>query len=389
MADQSTTGPLRVGFVTHYWLPHLGGIEVLAHDQAKRLADMGWNVTVFTSRLAGEQSETFDGAVRVRRFNCANLFESRFSIPVPLVAPAMLWALLQEGSELDLIVAHGHVYIGSVYAAFASRRLRVPLVVIQHSPFVHYGRLLDQIERVIDRTIGRAVLERAARVISVSDFTMRFVESVAPHANVARIYPGVDLERFHPTGYTRDAERPLFVTVRRLVPRSGIDVLIRAWIDSGLGRYADLAIVGDGPLRTALTEMARSDPSIVFLGRLSDDDLPDLYATADVFVLPTVSGEGYGLALAEALASGLPAIVTDDGAPRELIEHEVTGLVAPPGNAPMLGERMMLLAKDSDRRRMLTKNVLAGRWRLDRADSVARVESVLRQVIGSRAGNGH
>lgn len=375
--------PLRVGIVTHYWLPHIGGIEVLAHDQANRLAEMGWSVTVFTSRLAGEQAETFDGAVRVRRFSCTNLLESRLSVPVPLVSPAMLRALLRAGSDLDLILAHGHIYIGSLYAALASRRLGVPLVVMQHSPFVHYGRLLDQIESLTDRTLGRAVLERAAKVISVSDFTMSFIESVAPRANVTRIYPGVALDKFNAARHLRDKERPLFVTVRRLVPRSGIDVLLRAWIDNGLGRCADLAIAGDGALKTALTRMVGSDPSIRFLGRLSDDDLPKFYAEADVFVLPTVSGEGYGLALAEALASGLPAIVTNDGAPRELVEHRVTGLVVSPGDASMLAEHMMLLATDGNLRTTLTKNVLAGRGSLDRAESVAMVDTELRQVIGS------
>lgn len=384
MAEPSMEGPRRIAIVTHYWLPHLGGIEILARDQAELLAAKGWKVAVFTSRLARDQAVSVHDDVRIRRFSCVNFLEARCSLPVPLVSPALLWALLKEGNDLDLIVAHGHVYPSSLYAALAARRLGIPLVVVQHSPFVHYGRLLDRIERLMDRTIGRAVLEHATQVIAVSDFTRRFVQSVAPLANVTRIYPGIDLDKYQPVGHRRNPKRPLFITVRRLVPRSGIDVLVRAWLGNGLGGHADLAIGGEGPLRTALTETARPDPTITFMGRLSDGDLLALYARADVFVLPTVSGEGYGLALAEALASGLPAIVTDDGAPRELIEHGVTGLVVPAGDASMLARQMLLLAADEDLRATLTKNVLAGRLNLDRTESITRLEKLLIQAIQSR-----
>ncbi len=385
MANRSRGQPPSVGIVTHYWPPHIGGIEVLARDQAERLANMGWNVTVFTSRLKGDQADTFDASVRIKRFSCKNFLESWRSVPVPLVSPTMLRALLQAGDDLDLIVAHGHVYPSSLYAAVASRLLGIPLVIVQHNPFVHYGSLLDKIESVTDRTVGRAVLEHATAVIAVSDFTMQFVQSIAPRANVTRIYPGIDLEKFQLPARPPNRKRPLFITVRRLVPRSGIDVLVHAWVEHGVGRRADLAIAGDGPLRSRLSEMSRSDPSIKFVGRLSDNDLLEFYALADVFVLPTVSGEGYGLALAEALASGLPAIVTDDGAPRELIEHGVTGLVTRPGDASQLAHQMLALAADEKLRATLTRNICAERLRLDRGESISRLQELFTEVIASRA----
>jgi D-inositol-3-phosphate glycosyltransferase len=380
------TNRLRVGIVTHYWLPHMGGIEVLARDQAHRLADHGWDVTVFTSRLRGDQAVCSEGAVRIRRFPCVNVLESRFHVPVPLMTPTMLKRLAQAARDLDVLIAHGHVYVGSLYAALASRLVGVPLVIVQHNPFVDYGPILNKIEALADKTLGRAVLESATRVIAVSDFTKRFVESIAPRAEVTRIHPGVDLERFFIAKEIKDGARPLFVTVRRLVPRSGVEVLIRAWVEGGLGGYADLAIAGDGPLKAALLAAARSDPSIRLVGRLSDNELAKLYQRADVFVLPTISGEGYGLALAEALASGVPAIVTDDGAPRELIEHRVDGVVVPAGDASTLAEQMILLASDGGFRATLTKNVLAGRARLDRTRSVAQMEALLRRVISTKSG---
>lgn len=381
------SGSPRALVVTHYWMPHLGGIEVLARDQAHRLAEMGWDVTVLTSRLGTDRSRLADGPVTVRRFSCSNVLESRLNVPVPVMSPTMLAALLRSAGDFDVVVAHGHVYLGSCYAALAAGRTRTPLVVIQHSPFVQYGLpTLNAVERAADRTAGRWVLQRADQVVAVSDFTGEFVRDIAPRARVATIHPGVDLERFHPgetmTG-TRD--RPLFVTVRRLVPRMGVEVLIKAWIDEGLGRHADLAVVGDGALREDLTRMARHDRSISFVGRLSDEELPGFYRSADAFVLPTVSGEGYGLALAEALASGLPAIVTDDGGPKELIDPDHNGILVPPGDVVALGRALREMATDRALRDRLSSNARAGRGLLDRAASVLRLSDVLRDVVERRA----
>jgi D-inositol-3-phosphate glycosyltransferase len=382
MGHPAIDRPLRVGIVTHYWLPHMGGIEVMARDQAHALSGRGWDVTVFTSRLRRDPSEDFEGAVRIRRFRCANILETRLGVPVPLMSPSMLHALGRAARNLDVLVAHGHVYIGSVYAALVSRALRVPLVVVQSNPFVAYANpVLSSLEAQIDRTLGRIVLDGATKVIAISDFTRKFVESIAPGADVIRIYPGVELDRFFPVDQLPGRKRPLFLTVRRLVPRNGVEVLIHAWTSGDLRRYADLAVVGDGPLRAELQDVAHADASIRFMGRLSDAELPEIYRSADVFVLPTVSGEGYGLALAEALASGLPAIVTDDGAPRELVEHLENGLIVPPDDASTLAKQMKLVAVDAVLRKSLTECARTSRVEFDRQQAIGLLDTTLRQQV--------
>lgn len=371
----------RMIIVTHYWLPHLGGIEVLARDQATRLVHRGWDVSVFTSQLDTDAPVGMDESVQVKRFRCTNILESRFNVPVPLMAPAMLRALLSSAAKTDVIVAHGHVYVGSLYAAITAHLKSVPLVVVQHNPFVDYPRVaLNALESIADRSIGRAVLERASKVVAVSDFTKAFVERIAPKADVTRIYPGVDTERFFPGQKESGSRRPLFVTVRRLVPRNGVDLLIRAWVSGQLGRHADLAVVGEGPLRDRLIDTAQNDSSIRFLGRLADHALPDFYRNSDVFVLPTVSGEGYGLALAEALASGLPAIVSDDGGPRELVQDGVSGLLVRAGDLAALEAALTKMASDTQLRTRLAEGANSAGARLDRERSIIQLDALLRRV---------
>src|SRR5262249_3318752 len=72
-------------------------------------------------------------------------------------------------------------------------------------------------------------------------------------------------------------------------------------------------------------------PNVHLAGFIPDEDLPDYYRAADVFVLPTRTAEGFGLVLMEAAASGVAAIATDSGAPREIIDDGSTGLLGPPG----------------------------------------------------------
>lgn len=376
----------RVGIVTHYWPPHIGGIEALARDQAHDLAGRGWRVTVFSSRLHGDPPESQEGSVRIRRSRCTNVLENHLGVPVPLMAPSMFRELVRSARELDVLIAHGHVYVGTLYAALAARRASIPLLVVQHSPFVEYSsRLLNRIEQLADHTLGKAVFRQASNIIAVSDFTKTFVESIAPTSNVIRIHPGVHLNEFFPPESPGARNRPLFLTVRRLVARNGIDRLIQAWIDGGIGEHADLAIVGDGPLYSVISRLASNDPTIRCLGSVPDAALRDIYQGSDVFVLPTVSGEGYGLALAEALASGLPVIATDDGGARELVMNGVTGISVPPSDVSALASAMRVLATDRSLRSELASNARKHRAFLDRRRWHSRFETSLRGVLRTHA----
>ena len=99
---------------------------------------------------------------------------------------------------------------------------------------------------------------------------------------------------------------------------------------------ADLHVVigGTGPERDeieAAHRAATASHNVHLVGFIPDADLPDYYRAADVFVLPTRTAEGFGLVLMEAAASGVPSIATDSGAPREIVDDGVTGLLVPPG----------------------------------------------------------
>src|SRR4029077_13159036 len=129
-------------------------------------ASRGWGVRVATARLRGDPPVGRMGPVVVEGFACLDLLSRLASVPVPLMSPVMLGGLFRAAREVDVIVVHGHVYVGSLYAAVAARRSGTPMVLIQHSPFVRYGPALDRLERLVDRTVGRWVIRSARSVVA-------------------------------------------------------------------------------------------------------------------------------------------------------------------------------------------------------------------------------
>ena len=158
------------------------------------------------------------------------------------------------------------------------------------------------------------------------------------------------------------AQGPLVVSVSRLVPRKGMDVLIEA-ANRLAPSYPDLvvAIGGDGRELPRLRRLAaRSPQSVHVLGRVSDEDRAALLGAADVFVMACRSRwlgleqEGFGMVFLEAAAAGVPQIAGDSGGASEAVLDGVTGLVVgAPGDPGAVAEALRRLLVDPPGRRRM------------------------------------
>ncbi len=219
----------------------------------------------------------------------------------------------------------------------------------------------------------RYATSKASRVaVMCSAFIARTVRTAVPRSvPVSVLYPGADVEVFRPDLPTDDlrerhglGDRPLVVCVSRLVARKGQDVLIRGMADvRSRAPGATLVMVGGGPDEPRLRGLAAAAPegSVVFVGQVSEADLPRYYALGDVFAMPCRSRlagmevEGWGNVFIEAAACGKPVVVGDSGGAREaLVDGEtgvlvdgtdgravadaVAGLLADPARAAAMGE---------------------------------------------------
>jgi glycosyltransferase involved in cell wall biosynthesis len=235
---------------------------------------------------------------------------------------------------------------------------RGPLVVYFHSEVVR----AEWKYTLLYRPFLRRVLDRAARIIVASPSMAEGAEQLATYRNKCVVIPyGIDPAPLAATPAVRaraaslrgELGAPLVLFTGRLVPYKGVDVLLRSMSSVD----ARLVVAGDGPLRGALEAQARATCGgrVTFAGTVGDEELTALYHACDVFVLPSVTrAEAFGLVQIEAMACGKPVVSTSvpSGVPW-VNQHQVTGLVVPPGDADALaGALRRLLADPSLRARL-------------------------------------
>jgi alpha-1,6-mannosyltransferase len=222
----------------------------------------------------------------------------------------------------------------------AARGLDIPAVAFYHSNFPRvftpfperanaFGRALYDLSWRYARQIDR----HFAHTIVCSEFVANDLRA-AGIDRITRIPLGVDLEHYHPSRRARRRdvrsryglpEGPVAAYVGRFAKEKELDVLLDGWREVHRRTGAQLALVGDGPMRARLVAQADGAPWVRFLPYERDRDrLADLLAAIDLFVAPS-SNETFGLAPLEALASGTPVLSADRGGISEQVETSGAG----------------------------------------------------------------
>lgn len=319
------------------------GCSNLAYEEAKYLASQGndvWMVAPAISTHAPE-FESREG-VNLLRYHVPQFRKSD---------PRRAWAhqnctreVLKRFVRGPVHLVHGHVPLSYQAACdLYGRQARTCYTV--HSPVAKEMQLEWQkrgIDGWISHRLGlpwlsrieRSCLLRSRRVTVLSKFTKNLLTQVHGEMLVRNVtvVPGwVDLQRFTIVTDRRAAKLqlgwptdvPVLFTLRRLVPRMGLENLVRATGKLlGHGLNFSLMIGGEGPLRPSLQKLAhelRLLRNVHFLGYVSDSNLPLMYAASDAFVLPTEALECFGIIAIEALACGRPVLASPVAAIPEIL----------------------------------------------------------------------
>ncbi|HEX9999538.1 MAG TPA: glycosyltransferase, partial [Actinoplanes sp.] len=163
---------MKILIVTAYFPPHVGGVEVVAQQQAAMLAEAGHEVVVATTRStnrsgAGRPAPEQVGGYTVERLPAADLVERRLRIPYPLVGLTFGRALHRLVRWCDAVHVHDVLYLPSQLAAVFARRAEKPLYATQHvGPVNHPSRLVATIERIVNAVAGGYIWRQARRVVS-------------------------------------------------------------------------------------------------------------------------------------------------------------------------------------------------------------------------------
>ena len=312
--------------VTNDFPPKVGGIQSYLWELWRRLpAD---DIAVHTTPNVGAAAFDADQAFVVTR--------SREPVLLPTPTVVRRVRNLAERQEAELVVWDPALPVGH-----AARRVGRPYAVVLHGSEVTVpGRL------PVARSILARVLRGASLVICAGNYPAAEAERAAGCTLPTLVVPpGVDTGRFRPLDEAERAsvrrelglpvEAPLVVSVSRLVPRKGMDTLIRS--AARLGRTEPdlvVAIAGSGRDRRRLEGLVASTGAPVrLLGRVPEELLPGLYGAGDVFAMLCRSRwggleqEGFGIVFLEAAAAGVPQVAGESGGAAEAVAHEKTGLV--------------------------------------------------------------
>jgi glycosyltransferase involved in cell wall biosynthesis len=273
---------------------------------AEALVGAGHEVDVLTAGMSDLAAEEMIGGVRVLRVPG---WRRQRHYSTALEQASYMWPMLRQGLQLtaarrhDLVHAHFVVPTGIVARRIA-RRQGIPYVVTAHGSDVP-GYNPDRfalLHQVIGRA-WRAVLADAAAVTSPSAFVRELIRRRAKAA--VEVIPNP----YDAAGPASLPKRRRVLTVARLVQRKGVQHLIAAL--GGLEQDVECVIAGDGPLRPELEAMARRQGlAIEFTGFIGREALAELYASAAIFVLPSLQ-ENFPMVLLEAMNAGCAVVTTD------------------------------------------------------------------------------
>lgn len=312
--------------------PRDGGPAYSVPGLCAALGNAGWSAPILTvrSEACGDRPgvRTFpQAATRVPVFGAVRL------------SPGLRRAARESARRADVVHAHGLWLMPNVATGHAAATAGKPLVVSPRGMLAPAALQFSAMrKRVFWHALQRHAYARAAAWHATSAQEADEIRAFGITAPIAVIPNGIDLPGFI-ADHAEARPRRTMLFLSRLHPKKGLTVLLAAWAALAPDRPEwDLVIAGDGDAghRAGLeAQVAGSGiPRVAFAGPVHGADKNALLSRADLFVLPTRS-ENFGIAVAEALAAGIPAVVTT-GAPWQGLQTERCGWWIEQGTAPLL-----------------------------------------------------
>lgn len=270
-------------------------------------------------------------------------------------------------------------------AVSAARRLGIPVATGFHTRFDFYvghygfGALTPLVRHYLARFHRRAqttLVPTGQLAGELNDLGVHDVRVLRRAVDTLRFHPDRRDDALRATwGVTPEA--PVILSVGRVAPEKNLHVVIDAY--RALARRcpgARCVIVGDGPGRAALEA---ANPDVIFAGVRSGDDLAAYYASADLFVFPSLT-ETFGNVVLEAMSSGIPVVAYAEAAAREFIRNGQNGIRVAPGNEGGLIERAAALGADANARVSMGHAARTSVAGLSPESVVAAFESIMQSL---------
>ncbi|MFH1172804.1 MAG: glycosyltransferase family 4 protein [Nanoarchaeota archaeon] len=344
---------MHILMINHEFPPLGGGGGNANYYIARELVKLGHSVDIVTSGFSGLKSETING-FNVHRIKTKRKHETHATTleMLSFVKNSRKYCKkLMKNKKYDIIQCFFTLPAG-LTGFLLTKKFKVPMVIrMGGSDVPGYDPYRFKLLYKLLIPLYKKVWRRADCLV-VNSQKLKDLLLKSKQMKVDIIYNGADSEELKAN---RKSDGKTIICISRLVKRKGIDYLLRALKDR---KDFHLIIIGDGEERQNLENLANKlgiNSRTEFIGAVEHNGVIKYLNKADIFVLPSFA-EGMSNALLEAIANGLPVIVTDVGGSKELVKNN--GVIIQPGNEEQLKDAIEKLLSNEKLRKQMSKESL-------------------------------
>ena len=357
---------MRIGLFTNAYKPEISGVVASISTFRDELVRQGHAVYIFAPEASDYEDEEY-GVFRYPALRLTSAVNLPLAIPV---SPFINW--VTPRLKLDILHSQHPVLIGEEAVTFA-RDLNLPHVFTHHSQYEEYAQYIpfnQNIVKTLTREVVRGHLIRSVKVITPTKSIQDLLSAQYPafKDRLVTLPSPINLDLYHPQHLNpapircryRLEDKFTFISVGRLAKEKKFPVLFEAFKEITISQpQTHLILVGDGPIKKDLQKLAQEldlTDQITFTGFVDHAEMPHYLAAAQAFAFASTT-ETQGLVMVEGMAAGLPVVAVDAPGSRDVVQHEVNGLLTE-NSTSALARGMAHLVADPTRRQTLAAGAL-------------------------------
>lgn len=338
--------------------PHHGGMGYVCFHNALELAKRGHDVTVFTLDHGRSDYGDYQHPFKVVRLKSPIISGDAGIVP----------QLISRLRGFDIVHLHYPFFGGAEYVWLVSVLRGKRYFLTYHMDVSGTTFLKRVILNAYELTLTRPIISRAAGIGALTRAHLQSskIGGLVNWSKVIEVPNGVDVQKFVPGDKDQKliekyglANKVVALFVGNLQPFKGVHLLVNAIAELNNPNIV-LLIVGGGYGEQAIRSQVKAlrvENQVIFAGPQSPEGaLPDHYRLGDFLVLPSTHSEAFPLVVLEAMASGLPAVVSSLPGPSQLVKDEKDGLIVPIGDVQTLAEKIRYLATHPEASRKMGVN---------------------------------
>ncbi len=377
---------MKIAQVTSTFPPYMSGTGTASYFYALELAKLGNDVTVFTSNYPNI-SYTYPSIIKVLRFNYFFKFGNAPFIP-------QLFGI----KKYDVIHLQYPFFFGAELVYIISKIRRIPYVISYHNDTYANG-FKGIYFKIYRKTIMKMIFNDASKIFTSSlDYAEHsFLNYLLDKREnkVIEIPYGVDTAIFDSKINSDEVKQKYDLNDKKIIlfvggldrPHffKGLEYLLTAFQRVN-DKNLRLLIIGDGDLKEhyqQLTQLNGIESQVIFVGNVTNEDMPKYYSACDLFVLPSITmGESFGIVLIEAMAMGKPVIASNLPGVRTVVDDGYNGFLVEPKDIDMLASKIKQVLYDPDMCAMLGNNGLKKVKEVYTWDSIGkRLNNEIRSIL--------